>query len=271
MTMKDSVRMSMLSKASVLNAEHIKIFSGILIFLITLNTAQATIITVENRTTDAGRPFLLNVSIDQEGSEIAGLQMNIMFDPAIVTVNNVIEGDLLRKGGLRTFYNEGIIDNSAGIVRNNFNAIIGPYNVSDPGTYASISLMGIGEGRTNINLSGVKISDPGGQEVAYSVSNGSVNIRSAVRVSTDRGGGSESTGESGIITSELLENIEGFETIKGQLIAGRPVTYKFLKPDRWIYEIVVTGNRTQDNIAIRIEDLKRMSGSATVPHQARST
>lgn len=51
--------------------------------------------------------------------------MNIMFDSAIVNVNNVIEGNFLKNGGFRTFYNQGMVENYAGIVKNNFNAIIG--------------------------------------------------------------------------------------------------------------------------------------------------
>lgn len=118
MAFKESEKMRPLSDASIFHSEDRKIFSAFLFFLITLNIAQATIITVENRTIDEGQTVLLDISIDPERSKIAGLQMNIMFDSAIVKVNNVIEGIFLKNSGLRTFYNEGMVDNSAGIIKN---------------------------------------------------------------------------------------------------------------------------------------------------------
>lgn len=72
MNLKES-RMSLVLEASIFHSYR-NIFSVFLFFLITLNIAQATIITVENRTIDEGQTFFLDISIDPERSEIAGLR-----------------------------------------------------------------------------------------------------------------------------------------------------------------------------------------------------
>lgn len=67
------------------------------------------------------------------------------------------------------------------------------------------------------------------------------------------------TGGPGVVTSEPPENIARSETSNGTLQAGNPVTYVFSSPEHWIYEIVITGKATEQNIVIRVEALKGLS------------
>lgn len=126
-----------------------------------------------------GATFNMNVSIDPQGTAIAGAQLNIAFNKSLIRVNSIEEGDLFKPSGANTFFNSGIINNSTGTVINIFNAIIGKNNVSTQGTFIIINATAIGtSGITRVNLSNVKISDPNGNPVGLTVTNGSARLNS---------------------------------------------------------------------------------------------
>jgi hypothetical protein len=128
-------------------------------------------------TVPPSQTFDINITIDPLGEPIAGAQLNLEFNSSLLIVNTVREGDLFTQNGALTFFNSGVINNSRGTVVNIFNAIIGNTNVSSPGTFIIINMTAVGlSGYSGINLTGVKISDPSGSPVAFTVTNGSVRI-----------------------------------------------------------------------------------------------
>lgn len=138
---------------------------------------QRVIVTVSNTKVKLGKAFSFTVSIDPQGTEIAGAQTNILFNNSAINMNGVSEGDFFRQNGRSTFFNSGTIDNPMGRVVNIFNAIIGPYNVSTPGTFITVNAVSTGKAGTfPINLSNVKIASPEAEPVPFSINNGSVRI-----------------------------------------------------------------------------------------------
>lgn len=139
--------------------------------------AADVVVTPSNNTVIQGQTFDLNISIDPLGTAIAGAQLNIEFNKSIISINSITEGDLFKQNGAGTFFNNGTISNSLGTVINIFDAIIGPANVSTPGTFIIINVTATGSsGTCGINLSNVIISDPYGNNVALNVANGSITI-----------------------------------------------------------------------------------------------
>lgn len=127
-----------------------------------------------------GETFYLNISIDPQGTAIAGAQLNVAFDKTIIKVNEITEGALFKQNGIKTtFFNSGIINNPSGTVINIFDAILGRANVSTPGTFIVINMTAIGSfGMSGINLSNAKISDQNGILIFLNVKNGSITINS---------------------------------------------------------------------------------------------
>ncbi len=74
-----------------------------------------------------------------------------------------------------------------------------------------------------------------------------------------------SSGGGGVITQEPYENIAKAETQEMDLIAGKPVLYIFTTPELGVYEQVVTGRESENDIAIRVEALKGTSKLVTSP------
>jgi hypothetical protein len=151
---------------------------GLLIIIGQANAAEVAVIPSTQIITP-GSTFTMDVSIDPQGTAIAGAQINIAFNNSLIRVNSITEGNLFKQSGANTFFNSGIINNSAGTIINIFNAIIGRNNVSTQGTFIIINATAIGtSGTSGINISNVKLSDPIGNPVALIVTNGSVMLNS---------------------------------------------------------------------------------------------
>ena len=126
---------------------------------------------------NSGEQFTVDVLVDP-GTSIAGVQFDLVFDPSLVTVDSVAEGNLLSQGGATTYFSPGMTDNVSGTVSAVFGAITTPgQTVSAAGTFATITLTaGAGSGTCSLTLSGVVVGDIDGQSVPVSVVNGQVII-----------------------------------------------------------------------------------------------
>jgi hypothetical protein len=126
---------------------------------------------------EPGEQFVVNVVVEP-GAEIAGVQFDLAFDPSLVTVNSVAEGNLLSQGGATTYFSSGSIDNVSGNIDGVAGAIITPgQTVSAAGTFAVITVTAGPEGGIcPFTFSGVIAGDANGQPVEISVVNGQVTI-----------------------------------------------------------------------------------------------
>lgn len=158
-----------------------KIAIYILALIVLTGQAQAATIIVSpsSKTVNQGQTFNLNVTIDPIGTAISGAQLNLAYNRSILTVNSITEGNLFKQNGANTFFNGGTINNSKGAVENVFGVMLGPYNVSTPGTFISVNLTVIGQsGSTGIDLSNVIISSSDAKAVPLDMANASIIINS---------------------------------------------------------------------------------------------
>lgn len=156
--------------------KYIILLFSVLLLVDQVSAAQVKIIPTRETVTQ-GEIFNLNVSIDPDGTAIAGAQLKIEFNNSMLNVNNIIEGDFLKQNGTSTLFYKNIINNSLVTEINAYGAILGPFNVSTPGTFIIINVTAIGStGQARINLSRIKISDPGGNYPPMNIMNGSVTI-----------------------------------------------------------------------------------------------
>jgi PGF-CTERM protein len=148
------------------------------VMLIVGTAAQTTKVKVSPpvQNVSLGQPFSVNITVEPH-TAIAGAQFNLQFDPSLLQVNSVTEGDLFKQSGFPTFFLDGTIDNTAGVIKGVGCSILGQANVSIPGTFAIIDLTARNlTGESMLELFNVKISDPGGNAVPIIVSNGSFTI-----------------------------------------------------------------------------------------------
>ncbi|GEM_PF-6044016 len=110
------------------------------------------------------------------GESIAGVQMELVFNPNLIAVDSIFEGDLFQ--GYPNYFHPGIIDNVNGSIRGVFNVILSPQDgVSTPGTFVTIKLLSKNNNGTSpLNLSNIVIGNPSALQVPTRVTNASVKI-----------------------------------------------------------------------------------------------
>jgi hypothetical protein len=124
-----------------------------------------------------GSQFTIDIVV-QPNNAIAGVQSSLIFDPSLVTVNSISEGNLLTQNGASTYFISGQIDNAAGTISNVAGVIISPgQTVSASGTFAEITLTAKSvKGTCPLTLSNVIAGDINGQPVSKTILNGQVII-----------------------------------------------------------------------------------------------
>jgi hypothetical protein len=127
-----------------------------------------------------GSQFTVNITV-QPNNAIAGAQVTLSFNPSLVTVNSVREGNLLNQNGASTYFIPGQINNSAGTVTGVAGAITTPgQTVSTAGTLTIITLTaGSTSGTSALSLSNVIVGDINGQPVMVSTTNNQISVNRA--------------------------------------------------------------------------------------------
>ena len=128
-----------------------------------------------SQTVSQGETFTVAIFVEPD-RDIAGVQFSLKFNGSLISVKTVSEGELLKKSGLNTFFNEGKINNEEGIISDVYGCILGKGNVSESGYFALINATALSPGISYIELKNVKISDPEGNYVPVIVENGTVMI-----------------------------------------------------------------------------------------------
>jgi parallel beta-helix repeat protein len=144
-------------------------------------TPEATTVSISPSTqTVLPGAFTVNVTVEPE-VPIAGVQFDLSFDPSLVRVNNVTEGNLMKQVGANTYFCSGTIDNTAGTITCVASAITTPgETVSTPGVFATIQMTAkSAAGTSTLDLSNVIVGDINGNPVAIAVNDGSVTISTA--------------------------------------------------------------------------------------------
>ena len=159
-----------------------------------------------------GTQFTVNITI-QPNNPIAGVQFSLSFNPSLVTVNGIEEGNLLNQNGASTYFIPGTINNTTGTITGVAGAIIGNGQaVSTPGTLAVITITASTiAGTCPFTLSKVIVGDTNGQSVPINMVNGQVVINGTTTTTNPPGGGGGGGGGGlGIVTVEGVTDIAGF-------------------------------------------------------------
>ncbi len=126
---------------------------------------------------NAGQPFSVYINLSPNNA-IAGVQFSLSFNPSLMMVNGVVEGDLLRQSGASTYFMPGRIDNSGGSVSGIAGAIVSPgKTVSSSGTFAVVTMTAkSGPGTSPLGLSSVIVGDVNGKAMPADIVSGQVVI-----------------------------------------------------------------------------------------------
>jgi len=110
-------------------------------------------------------------------SDLAGWQTDIHFDPAILKVNSVKEGNFLKQKGGRTHFRRGTIDNTAGRINGVSAARLTQGGVDGEGTLLSITVTLKDTGETQVTLHGFVAGTSTGETITANPTGISVGVK----------------------------------------------------------------------------------------------
>ena len=99
-------------------------------------------------------------------SDLAGWQSDIIFDPAVLKVNNVREGSFLKQGGGRTHFLEGTIDNTTGRIDDIGSARLSEGGVSGEGILLSVIFTAEATGESRLSLRRFQVGSSTGETIS---------------------------------------------------------------------------------------------------------
>ena len=107
--------------------------------ILTVSATDVTIVSIEpsSQIVSPESNFTVNVSC-APSQPIKAFEFNLSFNASLLQVNSVTEGDIF--SGYSTFFNAGIINNTAGTLVDVYGLILGAGNVSGNGSLVSINL-----------------------------------------------------------------------------------------------------------------------------------
>ena len=125
-----------------------------------------------------GDNFTLDVLVAQ-APDLYAFQFDIAFDPVIVQLNTVLEGDFLSAGGRATFFLPGTIDNIAGTVSFTASTLVGPGPaVTGDGLLVHLSFHAMAAGQSALSFGNVVLLDSTLAELATTPMNGAIHVAS---------------------------------------------------------------------------------------------
>ncbi len=110
----------------------------IMVIPFTASASDPTIVSINpsNQTVSSGDNITIEVFCIPS-QPIKAYEFKLSFDPSILQANTVTMGDIF--DGYTTFFNPGVINNTIGTIVNVYNLIVGLGNITNNGTFVTIS------------------------------------------------------------------------------------------------------------------------------------
>jgi hypothetical protein len=132
--------------------------------------ASSIKVTPSKSSVKVGEIFTVTVEVTPDtGVAVAGLQMDVGFNPAAMKVVTVVQGPFL---GTLNFFSAGVIDNVAGTVKPIYGVVTTPgVGISAKGVFLILTCTALKAGETSaLTLTNVIVGDLAGTSVPFSLS-----------------------------------------------------------------------------------------------------
>ena len=133
---------------------------------------------------NAGDTFTLDLMVE-DLAHFAGWQLDIAFNPEVLRVVSVTEGDFLSKDGDSTFFQEGEIDNTEGQITGISGVLISRSGVSGTGVLLSITFEAKAAGEGGLKTYNVKLGADNRARIPYEIVIDSIIIEKSYDVNGD--------------------------------------------------------------------------------------
>jgi general secretion pathway protein D len=110
------------------------------------------------------------------GQDIFAAPLQVLFDPKILRLNDIVRGGLLASDGQQVVFTKNIM-NDAGSATVNLNRFPGAKGVTGSGTLVTLTFQAIGKGTTNIIIPNLTVRDSQGGTVFTASPSMNVTVR----------------------------------------------------------------------------------------------
>jgi len=111
-------------------------------------------VSTEDPLSEIGNNYILSIMTDYDGSDVYGYEFSLTFNPLVLEVVEVLNGDLITGNPIDLLWDDGDLNNPEGtltLVRNGYYyTTLPPTLVSGPGTLATVNFTVVGYGASNI-------------------------------------------------------------------------------------------------------------------------
>ncbi|SFM66628.1 cohesin domain-containing protein [Methanolobus profundi] len=155
----------------------IVLFTCIILSLTGLASAESAIgLSPSQLNVEENEEFTLDIIITSDDS-VSGCELELSYDPGLVSITSITEGDFFKQSGKSTIFSQGTIDNDAGTATGIYCAIIGDDLQLNPGTFATITLSSKGNaGITEMGLKNVIITNSAGEKLPVNIKKATLTI-----------------------------------------------------------------------------------------------
>ena len=115
-----------------------------------------------------GEAFTLDLTV-RNVHDLAGWQLDLAFNPAVLKAISVSEGDFLSKGGENTFFQAGDINNAAGSITGISGAVIDTGGIGGTGTLFSVTFEAKAVGEGQLRVSEDRLGASTGNQIHYDI------------------------------------------------------------------------------------------------------
>jgi hypothetical protein len=197
----------------VITITHIKICKRlavvsvfILITLLLAGTVNAETIVAfapSQLSVEENEEFTLDIMIESNVN-VSGAEMELVYDPALMEVVSVAEGNFFKQGGENTIFSKGTIDNELGTVTNIYSVIMGDDMMLDRDVFTTITLQAKdNSGISELEMKNVVITNSAGDNLDATITNAEIAVGN-VEINTHESNGeteekSPATGQNSVV------------------------------------------------------------------------
>lgn len=149
------------------------------IILLLAGTANAEISVALNPSqlhVEENEEFTLSIMIESDVN-VSGAEMQLAYDPTLIEVVSIAEGNFFKQGGESTIFSKGTIDNELGTVTNIYSVMMGDDMMLDKEVFATITLQAKNSsGIAKLEMKNVVITNSAGDDLPITVTNADITV-----------------------------------------------------------------------------------------------
>ncbi|WMW26195.1 cohesin domain-containing protein [Methanolobus sediminis] len=108
---------------------------------------------------------------------VSGAEMQLTYDPSLIEVVSIAEGNFFKQKGAKIMFSKGTIDNELGTVTNIYSVIMGDDMILDREAFATVTLQAKNNsGLANLEMKNVVITNSEGDKLPVTVTNAEIAV-----------------------------------------------------------------------------------------------